>query len=126
MEEAMRSVEALQARASVQAAFGEPRTVGDRTIIPVARVSYGYGAGWGRGWRPSEREGQAEEAVGQGAGGGGAVRVQPMGVVEITPQRTSVIPILNVTWMAIAGMLLAAWNVFWITYTIRAVRRRKG
>src|SRR4051812_41477434 len=29
--------------ASAEAVFGQPRTVGERTIIPVARVAYGFG-----------------------------------------------------------------------------------
>jgi len=33
---------------------------------------------------------------------------------------------VDVTRVALAGMLLAAWNVFWITYTVRKAAKGKG
>ena len=41
--------ERLRSSARVEVAFGESRVVGDRTIIPVARVAYGFGGGAGSG-----------------------------------------------------------------------------
>ena len=37
----------LQAGASVRNVYGDPVNIGRRTVIPIARVSYGFGAGGG-------------------------------------------------------------------------------
>jgi hypothetical protein len=50
-------VERLQASASVKTIYGEPVAAEGKTIIPVARVAYGFGAGSGSGGK-----GEAEEA----------------------------------------------------------------
>lgn len=34
---------------NVDAVFGKPETVGDRVLIPVAEIAYGFGAGMGMG-----------------------------------------------------------------------------
>lgn len=68
----------------VRTIFGEPISAEGRTIIPVARVAYGFGGGGGSGQRP----GQPGDAAGEGAGGGGGVRAVPAGVVEITSEQT--------------------------------------
>jgi hypothetical protein len=35
--------ESLSARAQVKSVFGEPIIAGDKTIIPVAKIGYGFG-----------------------------------------------------------------------------------
>ena len=37
--------ENLAGRAQVKSVFGEPIAAGEKTIIPVARMAYGFGAG---------------------------------------------------------------------------------
>lgn len=66
----------------VQNVFGEPIESHGRTVIPVARVKYGLGAGGG-----GENKSEAVDAVG-GSGGGGGVQVVPLGVIEITDAGT--------------------------------------
>ena len=39
--------ESLSTRAQVKSVFGDPVTAGDKTIIPVAKIAYGFGAGAG-------------------------------------------------------------------------------
>lgn len=63
--------EKLGGRASVSTVYGEPVTHADITIIPVARVGLGFGAGVGRI--------RAETAQ----GGGGGTSVSPVGYIEI-------------------------------------------
>ena len=47
--EILRSLgERLQGGASVKNVFGDPITVDGKTVIPVARVRYGFGGGGGR------------------------------------------------------------------------------
>jgi len=70
--------------ASVKQVYGDPVTVGDRTVIPAAQVRYAFGGGGGGGKPNGEEAG--------GGGGGGRVAAQPCGALEITPQGTRFIP----------------------------------
>ena len=67
----------------VQNVFGEPIEAHGRTIITVARVRYGLGAGGGEGSETPPDAAGAKKA-GFGGGGGGGVQVTPVGVLEIT------------------------------------------
>lgn len=75
----------IQSKASARSVYGEPVSVGDRTVIPVARVRYGFGGGGGGGDARNPDHG--------GGGGGGHVSAAPAGMVEITPAGTRFIPI---------------------------------
>ncbi len=74
-------------RASVQAVFGEPVERGDVTVIPVARVRWGFGGGTGLM--------DAGPTPGSGSGGGGAASADPAGYIEIGPDGTSFRPIIS-------------------------------
>ena len=115
-------VEQIYRKADVGAAFGEPQTVGDKTIIPVARVGYGLGVGFGEGEMPSGAE--APEAPGAGGGGGGGGMATPMAAVELSDGEVNVVPIVDSTRIALAGILLVAWSVYWIGKTIRVLKGR--
>lgn len=119
LEELLKKVTHLQENAAVRAVFGEPIQANGKTIIPVAKVAYGFGLGMGQGG------GKEKQASGQGGGAGGGVSVRPVAVLEVSGQETKVKPVVDVTRLALAGMLLLAWNVFWITYTVRALRKRQ-
>ena len=79
---------------SVRHVYAEPVHHGDTTVIPVAKVAYGFGAGGGR--RPAARRAMGTEAAtteaagaeAQGGGGGGGARLTPIGALEIGPQGT--------------------------------------
>src|SRR5690606_8141762 len=66
-------LEDLVAVAQSGAAFGEPLTVGERTVITAAEVSsgLGYGYGLGAGTAPGTAEAQDGPSSGYGGGGGG-------------------------------------------------------
>jgi len=68
---------AVQVRelAKSETVIGEPLVLGDATIVPVTRVTVGFGAGSGSG-EMNEAE-KAEKAGGTGGGGGGGVRIAP-------------------------------------------------
>lgn len=72
-------IDRLQSTASVKTIYGEPIEVKDKTIIPVAKVAYGFGAGSGAG-----KQEESEES----GGGGGGIAVRPKGVLEITKEDT--------------------------------------
>lgn len=79
--------ENLSGRAQVKSVFGDPITAGEKTLVPVARIAYGFGAGAGTGGVGDK------SAKGEGGGGGGGVRVNPVGVVVVGPQETRFVPI---------------------------------
>ncbi len=90
----------LQAGATARSVYGEPIQAGERTIIPVARVSFGFGGGSGR-----NSGGEEADKPDAGGGGGGGMRAIPVGVLEVSPDGTSFIPILQ--RRAIAAAFLA-------------------
>jgi uncharacterized spore protein YtfJ len=60
--------------------YGDPVTIGARTVIPIAHVRYGFG---GDGGNKDGRE---------GGGGGGGMIAKPSGALEVTPEGTRFIP----------------------------------
>ncbi len=77
----------LLSRAAVNTVYGEPVIVGEKKVIPVARVACGFGGG--AGTAPLRRsDPDAPQPGGEGGGGGGGFAAMPVGVVEITPQAT--------------------------------------
>ncbi|MGZ3924140.1 MAG: spore germination protein GerW family protein [Flavisolibacter sp.] len=82
--------------ASVKNVFGEPIEVGDKKIIPVARIAYGFGGGYGEGGKkmaqPNQPSSEKQFPVGEGAGGGGGMYARAKGVFEIGPEGTRFIP----------------------------------
>lgn len=54
--------------ATVKSVYGDPVSTGDRTVIPVASIRFGFGGG--------------------GGGGGGGLIVRPVGAIEIAPTGT--------------------------------------
>lgn len=102
-------LEDLRQKANVNTAFGKPVAVEGRTVIPVAEVGYGFGLGFGAG--VSEEEVQPQ---GEGGGGGGGVRARPLGVVEVTAEGVRVESVVDEQKVALAGVMLIAWSVFWI------------
>ena len=78
--------ESLRESATVKVVYGEPISAEDKTIIPVAKVAYGFGGG--AGTREKGQEDDHDEEAESGGGGGGGVSAKPVGVVEITSENT--------------------------------------
>lgn len=76
--------------ASVAKVFGEPINAGEKVIIPVAGIAYGFGTGQGKGGGKKYRADEA--ANGEGGGAGGGMYAQPKGVFEVTGANTRYIP----------------------------------
>ena len=107
-------------RLNVSAVFGDPVHEGNSVVIPVASLRMGFGYGAGSPPPQPAGDGEPKPAAGEGAGGGGGGSVQPRGYLRITPDDVNYEPILDTTMVSLAGILMAAWNVFWIARTIRA------
>lgn len=64
----------------VSLVYGDPVEVGLMKVVPVAKVSYGFGGGG--------------DGVGN-EGGGGSFKINPIGVYEITPESATFKPVRN-------------------------------
>jgi len=80
-------VERLQRSANVQTVFGDPIEHGDRAVVPVARVGFGFGGGVGRGATDGGATDESEPS-GEGGGGGGGAAARPVAALEITDDGT--------------------------------------
>lgn len=123
---------------NVNAVFGEPETFGDRVLIPVAEIAYGFGAGAGvaPSGGPSEakegEEGDEEEietaeteaGAAVGAGGGAGARARPIAYIEVGPDGTKVESIMDEQKIALAGILLSAWTVGWVGVVLKTLFKK--
>jgi uncharacterized spore protein YtfJ len=123
-------IEEMLKSLNVNSVFGAPIKEGEVTIIPVARVSYMFGAGAGYGRGPGESEGKGEEEAagsgeGAGSGGGGAGMARPVGYIRIGADGAAFEPTVDATRISLCGIGLWMWLVFWITKTVRAFVPRR-
>ena len=125
LERLFKIIEEMREKASVEAVFGPPQVVGEKTIIPIAQVSYGFGLGFGQGTAVSEGEEEAAPTTGEGGGGGGGVSAKPVAVLEVTPERTVIRPVIDEGKIAVAGILLSAWAIFWVARTLNRLFGRR-
>lgn len=89
------AVEHLHLGASVKAVYGDPVQIDGKTVIPVAKVAYGFGGGTGTKRAradKAEKDGQEPAATEAGEGAGGGVAAKPVGVVEISGTETKFVP----------------------------------
>jgi uncharacterized spore protein YtfJ len=91
--------DSIVGQAGVKTIFGEPISAQGKTVIPVAKLIYGYGGGAGTGGVGNS------SAQGEGGGGGAGVRAIPVGIVEVSDQQTRFIPITS--RKKLAGAVLA-------------------
>ena len=98
--------DSIVGQAGVKTVFGEPIAAQGKTIIPIAKLIYGYGGGAGTGGVGNSG------AQGEGGGGGAGVRAIPVGVIEVSDQQTRFIPITNrKRWLE------SPWReLFWASY----------
>ena len=92
-----RLAERLGANAAASAVFGTPVERDGVTVIPVARVRWGFGGGGGGG-----RKAKAQD----GWGGGGGVQAAPLGFIEVRDGGAQYRRIRDPLRLAIAVLLL--------------------
>ena len=98
--------EGVLGQANVKTIYGEPISAHEKTIIPVAKIMYGFGGGAGTG-------GVGERNRGEGGGGGGGVRAIPVGVIEVSNQQTRFVPISDRKKLSGAVLAGIVMGMFW-------------
>jgi len=116
-------IEELFEKLNVDAVFGAPIQEGEITIIPVAEVGVGFGFGSGPNRKIEETGDEADSPKGQGGGGGGG-KATPRGYIKITPDGVDFESTMDESRVALAGIGMVAWSVFWIAKAIRAFARK--
>lgn len=99
-------IERLQSSAHIKTVYGEPIVAAGKTIVPVAKVAYGFGGGGG-----TKKNDKGEDQH-EGGGGGGGAAALPVGVVEITESRTRFIAFGEKKKLAgalLLGVALGIW-----------------
>lgn len=81
----------LKTFARTETIIGEPITIADKTIIPVCKITLGFGAGGGSG-------GAKEKGEGLGSGGGGGVCVYPAAFIVIKGEEVSLLGVKPGRW----------------------------
>ncbi len=81
----------LREIAKSETVIGEPVTVGDRTVIPVVKISVGFGAGGGQGEDEKSRSGF-------GGGGGGGAKIEPAAFIIIEADKIKLLPAGRGKW----------------------------
>jgi len=81
----------LKEVATSETVVGEPVTVGDRTVIPVVKISFGFGAGGGQGEAPGN-------GTGFGGGGGGGAKIEPAAFIVMDKDGIKLLPAGKGKW----------------------------
>ncbi|HWO56626.1 MAG TPA: spore germination protein GerW family protein [bacterium] len=74
----------LRQIARSESVVGAPVTVGDRTVVPITRLSVGFGAGGGEGSRP-------DKGTGFAGGGGGGAMIEPVAFLVLDKDRVQLL-----------------------------------
>jgi uncharacterized spore protein YtfJ len=112
MNELLKSIiDPLESSASVKRIYGEPISANGKTVIPVARIAYGFGGGSGRGLLPGKEGSDHKE--GEGGGGGGGVVAVPVGLYEVSDTGTRFVPMRDNRKLVAAGLLGVCLGLLW-------------
>ncbi len=81
----------LKEMAQSQSIVGDPITVGDKTVIPIVKISVGFGAGGGQGEDEKKR-------AGFGGGGGGGASIEPAAFIIMDKDGINLLPAKKGKW----------------------------
>jgi len=81
----------LKTVARTETIIGDPITIEEKTIIPVCKITLGFGAGGGTG-------GAKDKGEGLGSGGGGGVCVYPAAFIVIKGDQVSLLGVKPGRW----------------------------
>jgi uncharacterized spore protein YtfJ len=129
-DEMVQSISELPEHLGAGACFGPAVERDGHTLIPVARVQFGYGMGFGRGsggdTKGDDFEQHGDSGEGEGGGGGGGGSSTPVAVVDITHDDVVIKPIMDPMRVTMSALLLCGWVWFWLLWTIRTTAREKN
>jgi uncharacterized spore protein YtfJ len=129
-EEMVQSISEIPSRVGAGACFGQAIERDGHTMIPVARVSFGYGMGFGRGSggdSGSDEFGhKGDSGEGEGGGGGGGGQSTPVAVIDITRDDVEIKPIMDPMRIALSWTVLVGWLAFWLFWTMRTISRESN
>lgn len=86
-------VEEMRQVAKTETVIGNPIEVAGNTIIPVSRVSMGFGGGTGHG--EGDDTAKHSKGLGEGGGGAGGIRVEPAAFIVIKEGKVEIIGVPN-------------------------------
>jgi uncharacterized spore protein YtfJ len=132
MEILSKVMEKLKKHGGVELSFGESQKVGDLTIIPLARVAYGFGGGKGPAISKKKKkakvhtiDGTSEEMIEAapvettakeelGMGGGGGMQTMPVGIFTFKGDKVRFYPVVSFKEMGvtIAILIMMLWRLF--------------
>jgi uncharacterized spore protein YtfJ len=127
-EEMIRRIGTIQDEVGAGVSFGTPIERDGHTVVPVARVSFGYGMGFGGGSGGKTSAGgfdtePQEGGEGSGGGGGGGGSSTPVAVIEMSQGNVKITPINDSTRIAMSALFFLGWVAFWLFLTVRTVSR---
>lgn len=99
----------------VSLVYGDPIVLENKRVLPVAKVrNFGGGGGGGR----ISKEETSSTIQGEGGGGSGLVSVTPIGVYEITPDKTTFKPVVDIKFILVL-LSIFTLGLVWILKKIR-------
>ena len=97
LEDLMKEVSSeLERLVSTKTVVGDAVTIGDTTIIPVTKVSFGFGTGGGEGKSKNNEEGF-------GGGGAAGAKIEPVAFIVISKEETR---LMSISGKSDIGVLL--------------------
>jgi len=97
LEDLMKEVSTeLERLVSTKTVVGDAVTIGDTTIIPVTKVSFGFGTGGGEGKSKDNEEGF-------GGGGAAGAKIEPVAFIVISKEETR---LMSISGKSDIGVLL--------------------
>ena len=110
-----RMAEKLGVQARSASVYSEPIEKNGITIVPVAKVRWGFGGGGGTG----SKEGKEQ---GSGSGGGGGMRVTPVGYIELKDGQSEFKPIRDASSF-VPAILAGGFVGFFLLRALRKLLR---
>jgi uncharacterized spore protein YtfJ len=124
-DEMVRRIGSIPDDLSAGACFGAPVERDGHTLIPVARINFGYGMGFGGGTGskgvPGDFAADSEGGEGGGGGGGGGGSATPVAIIDITDGDVQIKAVEDTTRITMGAFTVAAWIAFWLFLTIRTI-----
>jgi uncharacterized spore protein YtfJ len=94
--------------AGIKSVFGEPYEHEGKKIIPVAKVSYGWGGGGGKA---PEHNGDTPKDANEGSGMGAGISAKPYGFIVIDGEKVSYRPVFDLMHVLIGALgLMLVWR----------------